>query len=83
MKKILLFLSIVLGLLYSCKNESKMNEQNPFFKPFNTPFNSPDFTNIKTSDFKPAIIEGIKQQQEEIDAIVKNTEAPSFKKVLI
>lgn len=42
------------------------------------PFQTPDFSKIKDSDFRPALLEGIKQKQAEIDAIANNPEAPAF-----
>jgi peptidyl-dipeptidase Dcp len=59
------------------KTETK-SEANPFFSDFDTPFNVPPFDQIKVAHYIPAIKEGIKQEQAEIDAIVNNTEAPTF-----
>lgn len=57
----------------------KMNQrQNPFFQKYDTPFEVPPFDKIKTSDYLPAIKEGIKQQQAEIKKITSNPETPTF-----
>jgi peptidyl-dipeptidase Dcp len=56
---------------------------NPFFTDYNTPYEVPPFHLIKNEHFKPAILEGIKQQQLEIDAIVKNTKAPTFENTIL
>ena len=55
---------------------------NPFFKPYGTPFNVPPFPLIKTAHFLPAVQEGIKRHQAEIEAIVKNPQPPSFDNTL-
>jgi peptidyl-dipeptidase Dcp len=51
---------------------------NPFFKPYGTPFNVPPFNLIKNEHFLPAIEEGIKREQVEVNAIVNNPEPPTF-----
>ena len=51
---------------------------NPFFKPYGTPYNVPPFDLIKTEHFLPAIEEGIRREQAEIDAIVANPKKPTF-----
>jgi peptidyl-dipeptidase Dcp len=51
---------------------------NPFFKPYGTPFNVPPFDRIKTEHFLPAIEEGIRREQAEVDAIIANSQPPSF-----
>jgi len=56
---------------------------NPFFTKYNTPYEVPPFHLIKNEHFKPAILEGIKQQQAEIDAIVKNPKAPTFENTIL
>ncbi|MDH4196832.1 MAG: M3 family metallopeptidase [Candidatus Aminicenantes bacterium] len=51
---------------------------NPFFKPYGTPFNVPPFGLIKNEHFLPAIEEGIRREQAEVDAIVNNPAPPAF-----
>ena len=55
---------------------------NPFFSPYKTPLNTPPFDLIKPGHFLPAIKEGIRRHQAEIDAIVNNTAAPTFANTL-
>ena len=59
------------------------NEDNPFFKPYNTPFDTPPFDRIKNEHFLPAVQEGIQREQVEIDALVNNPDAPSFANTLL
>lgn len=56
---------------------------NPLLKPFNTPFDSIPFHEIKQEDFKPAILQGIEDAKKEVDAIVANTEAPTFTNTIV
>jgi peptidyl-dipeptidase Dcp len=80
--------AVALGLLLlpaiSCKSEAPAPpseaaaQGNPFFAPYNTPFNVPPFDRIETGHFLPAIEEGIRREQAEIEAIVSNRKAPTF-----
>ena len=54
------------------------NAQNPFFGQYQTPHGTVPFDRIKTEHYEPAILEGIKQQNAEIDAIIQNPEKATF-----
>lgn len=58
------------------------NPDNPFFKPYGTTFNVPPFDLIKTEHFLPAIEEGIRREQAEVDAIVDNPKPPTFENTI-
>lgn len=60
-----------------------MNAQNPFLEKYNTPHGTVPFDKIETEHYEPAILEGIRRQNAEIDAIVNNPEAPSFANTLL
>jgi peptidyl-dipeptidase Dcp len=81
MKQSLIFLSMVLLIAVSCKQQEK-ERTNPFFSEYTTPFKVPPFDQIDTSDYIPAFEKGIAEQQAEIDAIVRNPEAPSFENTI-
>jgi len=49
---------------------------------FSTPFNSAPFSKINDQDFLPAFKTAIKKAKKEINAIVKNTSAPTFKNTI-
>lgn len=51
---------------------------NPFFEKYSTPFGVPPFNKISESDYIPAFDAGIKQQDEEIEAITNNPAEPTF-----
>ncbi|WP_417785386.1 M3 family metallopeptidase [Tenacibaculum sp.] len=53
--------------------------KNPLLKDFNTP----PFSQIKEEDYKPAIKEAIQIAKDEIDAIVENSEAPTFENTTV
>ncbi len=58
------------------------NPDNPFFKPYGTPFNVPPFDRIKTEHFLPAIEEGIRREQAEVDAVVNDRKKPTFENTI-
>jgi peptidyl-dipeptidase Dcp len=77
-KKIILLMAIA-GIIVSCSPKSKTtSEMNPFFTAYNTPFNVPPFDRIRNADYIPAFREGMKQHDQEIDAIVRNSGPASF-----
>lgn len=52
--------------------------ENPFLKDWTGDGQFPPFEEIKMSDYVPAIKAGIKQQEDEIRAIIANSETPTF-----
>ena len=74
-----LILITVLLFIVSCQQKSKMDPNiNPFFQEWNTPYEVPPFLDIKDEHYMPAYEQGMKENLEEIDAIVNNPEAPTF-----
>ena len=47
-------------------------------KPFQTPYNTAPFSKIRNEDYLPAFKTAIEKARAEIDAIVNNSEAPTF-----
>jgi peptidyl-dipeptidase Dcp len=62
---------------------NNIQAQNPFFETYTAPHGTIPFDKIKTGDYEPAIREGIRRQNAEIDAIVNNPEAPSFENTVL
>ncbi len=60
----------------------KVDANNPFFKPYDTPFQIPPFSEIKEAHYQPAFEQGMRDHLEEVDNIVNNPEAPSFKNTI-
>ncbi len=86
MKKLLFFVFVAGLALASCqtqKKESTSDMENPFFKEWSTPFGVPPFDEIKVEHYVPAVKEGIKQHEAEIDAIVDNQEEPTFENTIL
>ena len=50
---------------------------------FNTKHNTAPFSEIKLEDYKAAFIENIAKAKAEIDAIINNTEAPTFENTIV
>ncbi len=65
------------------KSNSGTSHKNPFFEPSKLPFQAPPFNEIKDSDYKPAIEEGMKQQLEEIKKIADNPATPTFENTMV
>ena len=53
-----------------------------FSKKFNTKYETAPFSQIKMEDYKPAFEENIKTAKAEIDAIINNSENPTFENTL-
>lgn len=87
-KRILTVIAIVAFFLNACNNENKNKKDsnmkdNPFLKKWSTPFQVPPFDKIKTEHFMPAYKEAMRQQKEEIEAIVNNDKKPSFENTIL
>ena len=80
MNKFLCLLSIFVFMLII--NLSAQDSDNPFFTEWKTPFQTPPFSQIKQDHFLPAYEEGIKQQNLEFEAIVSNSEMPTFENTI-
>lgn len=76
---------LLIGIMISCTTaEKKMKTaENPFFSPYGTPFETAAFDKIKNEHFMPAFQKGIKVHDEEINAIVTNSEAPGFENTIV
>lgn len=56
---------------------------NPLLEKFNTPFETAPFDKIKNEHFLPAIKEAIEIGKQEIDAIIKQSDVPSFENTIV
>lgn len=75
MKKLL----IALAMLTS----SVAMAQNPLTEQWNTPFGVPAFSQIKAEHYLPAITLAMATEKAEIEAIVANSEAPTFENTVL
>lgn len=82
-KSIIILLVAGIGA-FSCQDTGKKaTDENPFFSEYKTPFQVPPFDKIKLEHFKPAIEEGMRQQNTEIEAIVENKQEPTFENTIL
>ncbi len=82
--------------IVSCEKENKkearkpvknktveMEYDNPLLVKSTLDYGAPDFSKIKNKHFLPAILEGMKIQNQEIEKIVTNTEKPTFENTIL
>ena len=77
MKKELIVLLLMGAMVWSCAKQP-----NPLFAEFDTPFGVPPFDQIEEHHYLPAFKEAIRQQQDEIAAIVNSPDAPTFQNTI-
>ena len=51
---------------------------NPFFSPYPTPHGTVPFNSISLSDIEEAVMQGMVQHEQEIEALVSNSSSPSY-----
>ena len=56
--------------------------ENPFLRESAAPFGAPEFDKIRNEHYLPAFEQGIAEAKAEIDAIVANTEEPTFENTI-
>lgn len=66
-------------MMYSCATKT---DNNPFLSEFQTPNGVPPFDKIKLEHYEPAFQKGMEEQNTNIQAIIDNTETPSFENVI-
>lgn len=83
MKHILLATCTV-AILSGCGSQGKQaaGNENPFLSEYTTPFQVPPFDQIKTEHYKPAFLQGMEEQQKEVEAIVNNPEPATFENTI-
>ncbi|MDZ7724793.1 MAG: M3 family metallopeptidase [candidate division KSB1 bacterium] len=57
-------------------------KENPLLQEFDTPFQVPPFNRIQVEHFVPAFEQAIKDHNQEIEAIVENTQPPTFENTI-
>ncbi len=80
--KNLIFAAAMSCMVCACGQQAA-DTDNPFLSEFETPYGTPDFNRIKVEHYEPAFLKGIKQQNEEIKAIVENPDEPSFENTIV
>ena len=77
MKKLILSLFLILTLHTMAKSE------NIFLSEFKTTNGAIPFDKITNSDFEPAILQGIEEQKQQINAIVNQRSVPNFENTIL
>ena len=80
--KNLIFAAAMSCMVCACGQQAA-DTSNPFLSEFETPYGTPDFDHIKVEHYEPAFLKGIKQQNEEIKAIVENPDEPTFENTIV
>lgn len=80
--KNLIFAAAMSCMVCACGQQAA-DTDNPFLSEFETPYGTPDFNRIKVEHYEPAFLKGIKQQNEEIKAIVENPDEPTFENTIV
>ena len=75
-----IFILATTCMMYSCTTQT---ETNPFLSEFQTEHGVPPFDKIKLEHYEPAFLKGIEEQNANIDAIVNNSETPTFENVIV
>ena len=84
MKKLLVFIFII-GVAVACqtKKSDQTTMENPFFVEWDTPYGVPPFDKITEEHYVPAIQKGIEEREKEIEALVANSEEPTFENTIL
>lgn len=88
MKKNIILLAVSIFTLSCGTKETKKEKEmtiteNPLLAKSTLPYGAPDFTKIKNEHFLPAILEGMKLQNEAIEKIVSNKEKSTFENTIL
>ncbi|HHB52515.1 MAG TPA: dipeptidyl carboxypeptidase II, partial [Saprospiraceae bacterium] len=84
-----MILAVLLFAVVSCNQKSKETEvknnntENPFFRESTPPYSAPDFSKIKDEHFKPALLEGMRQQTEAVLKIANDPEPATFENTIL
>lgn len=92
MKKVIPFLTLAL-LVVGCNNskekenksksEDEMSTENPLFSESTLPYGAPDFSKLNDHHYKPALLKGIEEQQNAVQAIANSEEEPTFENTVL
>lgn len=82
--KHMLLATCAVALLSGCGSQGKQADTggNPFLSEYATPFQVPPFDLIQTEHYKPAFLQGMEEQQKEVEAIVNNPEPATFENTI-
>jgi peptidyl-dipeptidase Dcp len=64
-------------------SNAQLASDNPFARESTLPYRLPPFDKIKNDDFRPALLAGMAAERKEIDAIARNSAAPTFENTIV
>ncbi|WP_430614209.1 M3 family metallopeptidase [Flavobacterium sp. JP2137] len=80
-----ILLTLIALSSFSCKRENTAHssgENNPLMATWETPYSVPPFDEIENANFESALNEGIKDQQQEIEEILKSSAKLTFENTI-
>ena len=84
MKRIVVLLSLIMVTLNITSCSSPVADtSNPLLTEWDTPFGVPPFDRIESKHYEPAFEEAMKRHNSEIEAILANTEEPTFENTIL
>jgi len=76
--------AVALGMAGNATAQTaKLSPDNPFAHASTLPYQAPPFEKIKDSDYEPALLAGMAEQQQQIDAIANDAAAPTFQNTIV
>jgi peptidyl-dipeptidase Dcp len=60
-----------------------LDPTNPFARPSVLPYGLPDFTQIRFEHYRPALLAGMAEEREQIEAIATNAQPPTFENTVV
>ena len=78
-KKTILMTALSLAMC-GCSNQE---QSNPLLETFNTPHNIAPFQKITIDNYREGMLLGMEEQKKEIEAIINNSEEPTFENTII
>ena len=82
-KTTILTLGMASLVMQSMAQPNEATRQNPLLMKSTLPFGAPDFSNIRTSDYIPAIEAAIHLQRSKVADIVNNKQRPTFQNTIL
>lgn len=89
MRKTLILLMSVFAFV-ACKDSKEKSKEdqsamteNPLLTESSLPYYAPDFSKIKDEHYKPALLQGIEDQKENVELIANNSDEPTFENTIV
>ena len=78
-------LAAVFALMFTACGSSvkEVNKGNPFLSEYNTPYGVPPFEEITIEDYKPAFMQGMEEQKQDITAITNQRSMPDLEDTIV